>query len=246
MCCAGLSPKAARARRWLGAKATDLARIQETFDLVTETQGQISCLGITEVRFKDPVMDVDRLFLEAIMNRVLRITEGSARSATKLLRTTTSSVGPSRAFVIGSPTTTAMWAPILPGRRWRRTSLSCSRVVAHTAMSWIWSWERQRSEWRPGPILLVGCSGVRPSVLLGRGPPSSSYWQVRSLSMVSKAIFSQSSSNTRSAPFPILRGDAWFRFPPRFSQSRIPDRPNLQQQWRGRGRRAGITWYFLH
>lgn len=75
MCCAGLSSKAARARRWLDAKATDLARIQETFDLVTETQGQISCLGITEVRFKDPAMDVDRLFLEAIMNRVLRITE---------------------------------------------------------------------------------------------------------------------------------------------------------------------------
>ena len=82
MCCAGLSSKAARARRWLDAKATDLARIQ--------------------------AMDVDRLFLEAIMNRVLRITEGSARSATKLLRTTTSSVEPSGAFVIGSPTTTAM------------------------------------------------------------------------------------------------------------------------------------------
>ena len=108
MCCAGLSSKAARARLWLDAKATDLARIQETFDLVTETQGQISCLGITEVRFKDPAMDVDRLFLEAIMNRVLRITEGSARSATKLLRTTTSSVEPSGAFVIGSLTTTAM------------------------------------------------------------------------------------------------------------------------------------------
>lgn len=104
MCCAGLSSKAARARRWLDAKATDLARIQETFDLVTETQGH----GITEVRFKDPAMDVDRLFLEAIMNRVLRITEGSARSATKLLRTTTSSVEPSGAFVIGSLTTTAM------------------------------------------------------------------------------------------------------------------------------------------
>ena len=51
---------------------------------------------------------MDRLFLEAIMNRVLRITEGSARSATKLLRTTTSSVEPSGAFVIGSLTTTAM------------------------------------------------------------------------------------------------------------------------------------------
>lgn len=92
----------------MSAKATDLARVQEIFDLITETQGQIGRLGITEVRFKDPGTDADRLFSEAIMNRVLRITEGSARSATKLLRTTTSSVEPSGAFVIGSPTTTAM------------------------------------------------------------------------------------------------------------------------------------------
>lgn len=107
MCCAGLSSKAARARRWLDAKATDLARIQETFDLCHGDPGK-PVPWLTEVRFKDPAMDVDRLFLEAIMNRVLRITEGSARSATKLLRTTTSSVEPSGAFVIGSPTTTAM------------------------------------------------------------------------------------------------------------------------------------------
>lgn len=36
----------------MSAKATDLARIQEMFDLITETQGQIERLGITEERFK--------------------------------------------------------------------------------------------------------------------------------------------------------------------------------------------------
>ena len=35
----------------MSAKATDLARIQEMFDLITETQGQIERLGITEERF---------------------------------------------------------------------------------------------------------------------------------------------------------------------------------------------------
>ncbi len=59
----------------MSAKATDLARIQEMFDLITETQGQIERLGITEERFKRPATDADRLFSEAIMNRVLRVTE---------------------------------------------------------------------------------------------------------------------------------------------------------------------------
>ena len=59
----------------MSAKATDLARIQEMFDLITETQGQIERLGITEERFKRPATDADRLFSEAIVNRVLRVTE---------------------------------------------------------------------------------------------------------------------------------------------------------------------------
>ena len=50
----------------MSAKATDLARIQEMFDLITETQGQIERLGITEERFKRPATDA---------NRVLRVAE---------------------------------------------------------------------------------------------------------------------------------------------------------------------------
>lgn len=52
----------------MSAKATDLARIQEMFDLITETQGQIERLGYRGMRFKRPATDADRLFSEAIMN----------------------------------------------------------------------------------------------------------------------------------------------------------------------------------
>ena len=58
----------------MSAKATDLARVQEMCDLIVETQGQIERLGITEQRFKAPETDAD-LFAEAIMGRVLRVTE---------------------------------------------------------------------------------------------------------------------------------------------------------------------------
>lgn len=59
----------------MNAKATDLARVQEMFNLIVETQGQIERLEITEQRFKSPESDAEQLFAEAIMNRVLRITE---------------------------------------------------------------------------------------------------------------------------------------------------------------------------
>lgn len=59
----------------MSAKANDMARIQEIFVLITETQRQIESLGITGQRFKSPASDADQLFSEAIMNRVLRITE---------------------------------------------------------------------------------------------------------------------------------------------------------------------------
>ena len=63
----------------MSAKATDLARIQEMFDLITETQGQIERLGITEERFKKARYSVrmSGFSRRAIMNRVLRVTEGA-------------------------------------------------------------------------------------------------------------------------------------------------------------------------
>lgn len=70
----------------MSAKPSDLARIQEMFDLITETQGQIERLGITEERFKRAATDADRLFSEAIMNRVLRITEEAGALSDDVLR----------------------------------------------------------------------------------------------------------------------------------------------------------------
>lgn len=59
----------------MNAKATDLARVQEVFNLVSLTQHQIEELGLSEQRFKMPETTTDRLLAEAIMNRVFRITE---------------------------------------------------------------------------------------------------------------------------------------------------------------------------
>lgn len=59
----------------MSAKATDLARVQEMFNLVTLTQLQIEELSITEQRFKRPETTNDQLLVEALMNRVFRITE---------------------------------------------------------------------------------------------------------------------------------------------------------------------------
>lgn len=59
----------------MNAKATDLARVQEMFNLVTLTQRQIEELGISEQRFKAPETTTDELLAEAIMSRVFRITE---------------------------------------------------------------------------------------------------------------------------------------------------------------------------
>lgn len=59
----------------MSAKATDLARVQEIFNLTTITQRQIEELDITEQRFKQPETTNDQLLVEALMNRVFRITE---------------------------------------------------------------------------------------------------------------------------------------------------------------------------
>lgn len=59
----------------MNAKLTDLARIQEIFEVITETQRQIFSLKINKNRFINPSNDTDDLIAEGILNRVLRITE---------------------------------------------------------------------------------------------------------------------------------------------------------------------------
>lgn len=59
----------------MSAKRADYARVQEIYDVVTETQRQIASLAFTKNRFCAPKNDVDDLIAEGIMNRVFRATE---------------------------------------------------------------------------------------------------------------------------------------------------------------------------
>lgn len=63
----------------MSVKGSDLARIQEIWDVGVQTQNQIASLGFTRDRFLEPQSDVDDLIGEGIMNRVLRITEEAGR-----------------------------------------------------------------------------------------------------------------------------------------------------------------------
>lgn len=63
----------------MSVKGSDLARIQEIWDVGVQTRSQIASLGFTRNRFLEPQSDVDDLIGESIMNRVLRITEEAGR-----------------------------------------------------------------------------------------------------------------------------------------------------------------------
>lgn len=61
------------------AKASDLGRIQEIFDVVTQTQRQIRELNFSRERFMTPGTTEDDLIAEGIINRVLRVAEEAGR-----------------------------------------------------------------------------------------------------------------------------------------------------------------------
>lgn len=63
----------------MSARPNDLARIQEVFNVATQTQTQIAALAFTKERFLEPESDQDDLLAEGIMNRVFRITEEVGR-----------------------------------------------------------------------------------------------------------------------------------------------------------------------
>ena len=59
----------------MSARSNDLSRIQEIYDIIVQTQEQLSSLQFTEERFLDPQDDTDDLLAEGFMNRVFRVTE---------------------------------------------------------------------------------------------------------------------------------------------------------------------------
>ena len=61
------------------AKPSDLGRIQEIFDVVTQTQNQMGELGFSRERFMNPATAEDDLIAEGVINRVLRVAEEAGR-----------------------------------------------------------------------------------------------------------------------------------------------------------------------
>lgn len=59
----------------MSARSSDLSRIQEIYDIITQTQDQLASLNFTEERFLNPANDYDDLLAEGFMNRVFRVTE---------------------------------------------------------------------------------------------------------------------------------------------------------------------------
>lgn len=57
------------------AKTSDLARIQEMYDIICQTERQMQALAFTRERFLNPTNDNDDLVAEGILNRVFRVAE---------------------------------------------------------------------------------------------------------------------------------------------------------------------------
>ena len=55
----------------MSAKPTDLARIQEIYDVIVQTQRQLGALSFDKARFLHPGNDQDEVLAEGFMNRVL-------------------------------------------------------------------------------------------------------------------------------------------------------------------------------
>ena len=63
----------------MSAKENDLLRIQEIYDVVTQTLAQVKEPNMTRGRFVSPVSVEDELIAEGLANRVFRVTEESVK-----------------------------------------------------------------------------------------------------------------------------------------------------------------------
>lgn len=59
----------------MSARKNDLLRVQEMYDVVTQTLVQLEELNITKDQFGSPRTTTDELIAEGFANRVLRVTE---------------------------------------------------------------------------------------------------------------------------------------------------------------------------
>ena len=63
----------------MSAKKNNLGRVQEIYDVVTQTKRQIEDIGLTKQEFLEPSTDIGDLVAEGVMNRVLRVAEEAGR-----------------------------------------------------------------------------------------------------------------------------------------------------------------------
>ena len=69
----------------MSAKPNDILRIQEIYDIATETLAQLEELSLTEEQFLYPSTARDKLMTEGLVNRVLRAAEEGEKLSTALL-----------------------------------------------------------------------------------------------------------------------------------------------------------------
>ena len=81
----------------MSAKRDDWSRLQEIYDVITETRLQLEEIGFAKERFLPPGNAQDDLIAEGVMNRVLRVTE----EAGSLSEETASRYGFDRRGVLG-------------------------------------------------------------------------------------------------------------------------------------------------
>lgn len=126
----------------MSAKSTDLARVQEVYDVVRQTQEQMRKLVFTKERFLNPTNDVDDLIAEGLMNRAFRITEEAGKISTDAppVMVSTRAVHPGFAIVW----LTRIWKLIarLFGRCCTRTATHCLWRAGRIVMTWEWIWNR--------------------------------------------------------------------------------------------------------
>ena len=63
----------------MSAQSTEYKRIQEIFDIILQTQRQITEIAMTRERFLNPISASDELIIEGIENRIFRVAEEGGR-----------------------------------------------------------------------------------------------------------------------------------------------------------------------
>ncbi|MCL2882019.1 MAG: DUF86 domain-containing protein [Coriobacteriia bacterium] len=70
----------------MSAQNSDLARIQEMFDIIEQTRRHLAEIDMTKERFLSPQNPADKLIVEGLESRVFRVTEEGGKMSEEALR----------------------------------------------------------------------------------------------------------------------------------------------------------------